>query len=273
MAKGGKKDGNKEHRMVFDVRGKRRGVVKVVYAVLAVLMGLSLFLLGAGGSLNSLFGGGSSGSSATKQFEEQAARIELKLVKTPDDPDLLANLTRTRVNAGNAALATTSTGEFAPTVESVQLLNQASEAWSEYLEASDEPSSGLAQQMSSTLFSLAQTSRTSAEASSNVEAAAEAQAIVAKKRPSVGSLSTLALYTLYTFDYPAAEQAKKETLALLNNKFERQSFENQYKESVKRAREFQKQVQEEAKLRKQGAKANPNSESPLGGLGGAGLSE
>ena len=28
--------GNKEHRMVFDIRGRRRHVVKVVYAILAV---------------------------------------------------------------------------------------------------------------------------------------------------------------------------------------------------------------------------------------------
>ena len=37
--------GGKEHRMVFDIRGRRKHVVKVVYAVLAVLMGASLFLV------------------------------------------------------------------------------------------------------------------------------------------------------------------------------------------------------------------------------------
>ena len=31
--------------MVFDIRGRRRHVVKVVYAILAVLMGASLFLV------------------------------------------------------------------------------------------------------------------------------------------------------------------------------------------------------------------------------------
>ncbi len=38
-----KKDG--ERRMVFDTGGRRKDVVKVVYAVLAVLMGLSLLLV------------------------------------------------------------------------------------------------------------------------------------------------------------------------------------------------------------------------------------
>ncbi len=252
--------------MVFDVRGKRRGVVKVVYAILALLMGLSLFLLGAGGSLNSIFGSGSSTSSATAQFEEQAERIEVKLIKAPEDPDLLANLTRTRVNAGNSAVGQGANGELVQTVESQEQLNKASEAWSEYLEATDEPSSGIAQLMSNALFTLANISRTTAEAEANIKAAAEAQAIVAAARPSVGSLSTEAFYLLYTFDYAAAEKAKKEAIALTNSKFERESLENQYDEIEKRAREFQKQVKEVEKAQKEGTKANPESlENPLGG--------
>lgn len=258
--------------MVFDVRGKRRGVVKVVYAILALLMGLSLFLLGAGGSLSSIFGGGSS-TSASKVFEEQAQRIERKLVKNPEDQDLLLNLTRTRVNAGNAAVELGPNGEQGQTLESQEQFNKASAAWSEYLEVADEPNSGIAQLMSNTLFTLANISRTTAEAEANITAAAEAQAIVVEKRPSVGSLSTQSFYLLYTFDYAGAEKAKKEALALINSKPEKESLENQYKEIEKRAHEFQKQVNEVTKAEKQGAKANPESlENPLG-LGGATLGE
>jgi hypothetical protein len=269
MARGGKD----EHRMVFDVRGKRRGVVKVVYAILALLMGLSLFLLGAGGSLNSIFGGGSSSGSATKAFEEQAQRIERKLVKSPEDPNLLLNLTRTRVNAGNSAVAIGSNGEQAQTLESQEQFNKASAAWSEYLEATGEPSSGLAQLMSNTLFVLAGISSTAAEAEANIEAAAEAQAIVAEKRPSVGSLSTLSLYLLYTFEYAEAEKVKKEAIALTNSKFERENFENQFDEVEKQAKEFQKQTKEAEKAQKQGAQANPESSGNPFGTGGATLGE
>ena len=260
--------------MVFDVRGKRRGVVKVVYAILAVLMGLSLILLGAGGSFSSIFNSNSSSNNAAAQFEEQAETLERRLIKAPDDPNLLASLTRTRVNAGNASVSQTSTGELAQTVESQEQLNKASEAWTEYLAATDEPSSGIAQLMSNALFTLANISRTTAEAQANIDAAAEAQAIVAEKRPSVGSLSTLSLYLLYTFDYAEAEKVKKEAVAKTNNKLERESFGNQYDEIEKRARQFQKQVKEAAKAEKQGAAANPESlENPLGGLGGGALGE
>jgi hypothetical protein len=265
--------GKDEHRMVFDVRGKRRGVVKVVYGILALLMGLSLFILGAGGSLSSIFGNNSSTTSATKTFEEQAQRIERKLVKSPEDPNLLLNLTRTRVNAGNSAVSLGSNGEQAQTLESQNQFNQASAAWSEYLKATDEPNSGLAQLMSNTLFTLAGISRTAAESEANIQAATEAQAIVADQRPSLGSLSTEALYLLYTFDYAEAGKVKREAIALTNSKFERESFENQYEEVEKRAKEFQKQLAEAEKAQKQGAKANPEASKNPFGVGGATLGE
>ena len=47
--------GDGEHRMVFDIRGRRRHVVKVVYAILAVLMGLSLFLVTGAVNIGSIF--------------------------------------------------------------------------------------------------------------------------------------------------------------------------------------------------------------------------
>ncbi len=62
-----------EHRMVFDIRGRRKNVVKFVYALLAVLMGLSLFLVTGASSLSDLFGGGGGGS-ASSSFDDDAAR-------------------------------------------------------------------------------------------------------------------------------------------------------------------------------------------------------
>ena len=54
MAGGGKD----QRRMVFDIRGRRKNVVKVVYAALAILMGASLILVaGPGINFGSLFGG------------------------------------------------------------------------------------------------------------------------------------------------------------------------------------------------------------------------
>src|SRR6478735_3281278 len=104
--------GNKEHRMLFDIRGRRRHVVKVVYAILAILMAASLFLVTGVLSPSALFGGGSSGESAAQSFEKQAEAIEARLVKTPGEENLYANLTRARINVANSMI-TNGEGESA----------------------------------------------------------------------------------------------------------------------------------------------------------------
>lgn len=259
-----------ERRMVFDIRGRRKNVVKVVYAVLALLMGASLFLVIGPAPLSDLFGGGTT-TSAASQLEDQAEGIEHKLKKDPEDPELLLNLTRTRINAGNSlAVANPETGEISYTEESRQQLNEASEAWSKYLKATDEPSPSGAQLAAQALFGLAQTSSIGGEAESNLRAAAQAQQIVAESRPSLGSLSTLAIYRYYSFDYEAAARARREAGGYANTKFERENLGNELDQISKRAHEFQTQLaeieKEAKKARAQGeaAAANPLAEgNPL----------
>jgi hypothetical protein len=266
-----KRDG--ERRMVFDTGGRRRGVVKVVYAILAVLMGFSLLLVVGPAPLQELFGIKENVSSAADQFEEQAERIEVKLKKEPQDPDLLLSLTRAQINAGNALVESNpETGEIAYPPEAVQQLQVASESWSRYLKATDEPSSAGAQAAAAALFSLAQNARTGPEAELNVRAAAKAQAIVAAARPSLGSLSTLAIYRYYGFDFKGAEEARKEATTYATSKFERENLGNELDQIAKRGHEFQKQlakIEKEAKKARaegQAGVANPLSENnPLGG--------
>ncbi len=262
MAKGDKD----EHRMLFDIRGKRKNVVKVVYGILALLMGLSLLLVVGPAPLADIFGTQDAIERANEQFEDQAERIEVKLKKEPSNPELLLALAKARVNAGNAlAEINPQTGETAITVEGRQQYEQASSVWSEYLKATDEPAPNGAQVMANTLFSLAQTSSTSAEAEANIKAAAEAQRIFAEARPSIGTLSTQALYTLYTFDYAAAETALEKAKKFASSKFQRQQLEDQFEEIRKQAKAFEKQVQEEKTLEK----AVQKGEASQGGEGGA----
>ncbi len=258
--------GGGEHKMLFDIRGRRKNVVKVVYAILALLMGASLFLVIGPAPLSNLFGGGSEGGNAAAPLEEQAERIERNLRKSPEDPALLLSLTRARISAGNALVESNpETGEIAYTPESIQQLSQASEAWSKYLKATDEPNAGGAQLASQALFTLAQTSRTGPEVEANVRAAAEAQEIVAKQRPSLGSLSTLAIYQLYTFDYRTAARTEAEAKKYANTKFERENLENELEQIGKRAHAFDKQLAEiEQEAKKAREKGQPSVANPLG---------
>ncbi len=265
--------GSNEHRMVFDIRGRRRHVVKVVYAILAILMGASLFLVTGAVNVNSIFGGGPSGESAASSYEKQAERIEAKLVKQPGDEDLLANLTRTRINAGNAMITNSSGKSQADLEEEVrQQYAQVSEDWSRYVEAAKEPAAGLAIQVAPALFELARLAPTGEKALENIKAATEAQKLVAEKRPSLNSWSTLAFYALFTQNLKAAEKAREEAKQFANSKFERETFENKYEEVEKSAKEFGKGLKVEKAQKSQSA-GKESLESPLQGLGGGALGE
>ena len=131
--------GRDEHRMVFDIRGRRGAAIKIVYAILALLMVASLFLVTGAVNINTLFGNNNTGESAASSFEKQAEGIEARLAKSPGDEDLLANLTRTRINTANAMI-TNGEGESQDGVEEVkQQLALASEDWSKYAAAAKEP--------------------------------------------------------------------------------------------------------------------------------------
>jgi hypothetical protein len=259
--------GGKEHRMVFDIRGRRKHVVKVVYAILALLMGASLFLVVGPVNIGNLLGNESGGGNPGAVYEEQAERIETRLRKSPEDPAQLLALTRARINAGNVQIEEVGEGQQALSPQGREQLELASEAWSEYLAAAEKPSSTAAQQMAQTLFVLAQTAQ-GPEAEANIKGAAEAQKIAAEARPNLNSLSTLAIYTMFTFDYAAAKQAGKEALKFAHSKFERENFENKLEQIEKSAKEFQKQLAAANKVSKGAGKEN--LENPLGtGLGGS----
>jgi hypothetical protein len=252
-----------EHKMVFDIRGRRKNVVKVVYGILALLMAASLLLVVGPAPLSELFGIEDAANSAADQFEEQVETVERKLKKDPQNPDLLLALTRARINTGNS-LATTNSEteavEFTP--EARQKLEEGSESWAKYVKASEEPNAGAAQLMAQTEFTLAQTSAKIAEIKANIAAAADAQEIVAKDRPSLGSLSTLAIYRYYAFDFKGAEAARKEAAKFATTKFERENLTNELDSIEKRAHEFQKEVVQiekaEAKARAKGEAGTTN---------------
>jgi hypothetical protein len=265
--------GEKERRMLFDLRGRRRNVVKVVYAVLAVLMGLSLFIIGGSGSISGIFGDGASGGGELAELaEERAERVEAKLAKNPEDPNLLLNLTRARIQAGEASSGVNpETGEPVVSLQTRQEYEKASEAWSQYVSATDEPSATAAQQVARALFTLAQISRTPAEIEANMQAAADAQQIAVEKRPTASALSNYALYKTFAFDYAEAEQAAERAKKLATNKFERENFENELEQSTQSAKQFEKQLARAKKQTQGGGKEQ--LEAPVPGFGGATLGE
>lgn len=275
MASGGKQQ---QGRMVFDIRGRRRNVVKVVYAVLAVLMGLSLFLVVGGLNLSELFNSGGGTSEVTKQFEEQETRIERELKKDPENPDLLVKLARTQVNAGSSLdeVKVTSAGEERiVTPESLNQLQQASDTWSKYLKVTKEPNLGLAQLMSVTLVTLAEFANSPPESKENLEAAAAAQKLIADARPTLNSLTTLAFYEAILGNTKQAKQLANEAAKFGNTKFEKENIDNELKRYEEIGVKYQNFLKEsEAVAKAEGKNSKQALEgNPLGGFSTNSLEE
>lgn len=269
--------GDKEHKMLFDLRSGRRGsMVKVVYAVLAILMGASLFLTVGPFSISEIFNSGSSAGDAAEPYEEQAERIEVRLKKEPQNPDLLLSLTRAEINAGNAGTTVEANGAQSLSSDAVEAYRKADQAWADYLKATDEPSSGLALVVAPMQLTLAELATTYPEAETRINAATEAQKIVAEDRPTVNSLTTLSFYTYFTGNFKAADKARAEANKLAAGKTEREAINKQLDEYEKNAKKY---LQAKAKVEKEqkaagGGGAPESLENPLSpSLGGGGLGE
>jgi hypothetical protein len=252
--------------MVFDTTGRRKHVVRVVYAILALLMGASLFLVVGPFSLGSLVGGGTT-KSGVEVLNEQAERTEAKLRLDPTDEALLLSLTRTRIAAGKSATEVNpETGATVFTVEGREELNRAAEAWGGYLKQAKEPNPSTALLMAGTYFNLAETSGSLEEASANVKKAAKTQRIAAEAQPTVNSLTTLAIYEFYSGNFAAGNKATKEATALVPAKSEAKEVQKKMAEFRQRGIEFQKQKKEIVK--QEGTQRKEALENPLGGLSG-----
>lgn len=264
MASGG------ERRMVFDTRGRRKHVVRVVYAVLALMMAASLFLVvGPFNFANLLGNSAESSGSAAKVFEEQAERIEGRLRREPNSEDLLLALTRARIGAGNAKQEINEETETQTvTAESRREYAAAGEAWNRYLKlAGEEASPTAAQLVAATFIHEAETPTSYREAEELLAQAARAQKIAAEQRPSLGTLSSLAIYQYFNGEIAGGNASTKQAAARAASKAEGKKVEEQLAEYRKNAKKYLKQKTQANKVEKEIGKEQ--LANPFSGLGGS----
>jgi hypothetical protein len=266
-----------EHRMLFDLRGRRKRVIQVVYAMLALLMGGGLIFFGIGtgsgngGIANLLGNGGSSSGSGSAIFDEQIQRIQSKLAKDPRDETLVGQLTRARYNAGNIQIQyDPNTG--APTsipTSATEEFRKSGDAWRRYIKLNPkEPSANVAQLAAKALLYSASTATTAPDFSHSIDTAVQAQAIFARARPSLNSYLTLSQYSFFAGDFEAGDAAA--------HKAQQEAPKAQQaavKQAVGQYRTQGKQIEKQIKA---ASKFNPGAggkqalESPLGGLSSGG---
>jgi hypothetical protein len=253
--------------VLFDLQSPgRRRIIKVVYAMLAILLAVGLVGFGIGsdatGGLSEIFGG--SGSTDTG-FEDEIEDREEQAQQNPKDPKPQLELVTLYLQQGNQQLEVDeATQATVVTADAAESFNQAADAWAAYLKLKPpKPDSGAALQLAGTHFLLAQNSTTAAEARTQVENAAEAQQIAADADPARGNLGNLALYLYFAGRFAEGDQAAAQSVAETPQAEQKQA-EKQFEALKKQAEAFEKAFQKE---QKQGAA--PEGQNPLGGAGGA----
>jgi len=100
--------------MLFDLRGRRRNAVKVIYLGLAVLLGGGLVLFGIGGDVQGgLFDAFRDNTSASKQFEERRDKAAERTEVEPRNAAAWAELASAEYQlAGQTEGFNPNTGEF-----------------------------------------------------------------------------------------------------------------------------------------------------------------
>jgi tetratricopeptide (TPR) repeat protein len=131
--------------MLFDLRGRRRRVVQVVYLMLALLLGGGLVLFGIGGDVSGglvdAFRGGGGGQSTDSALEDRVDRQEERLRANPRDERILQNLVR---DYYSLAVSQRETGSVGFPADARDDLRQAGVYWQRYAAAADEPSADTA---------------------------------------------------------------------------------------------------------------------------------
>lgn len=207
--------------MLFDLSDPRRkNVLRVVYAFLAVIFAVGFIgfgiggELGGGGILDEIFGT-NSGSTAS-QYEDQIEDIEQQLEADPDNEELLAELITLRYQSGRLQLEVNEeTGEVVLTDDARSEYDKAADLWARYMELEPaDPDLGAAGNM-----------RDAFELLGNYRGAAEAQAILAEANPSVGTYGTLAYYRFAALDIKGGDEAKELALAEAEDREARESLD------------------------------------------------
>ena len=249
--------------MLFDLSGKRRRVVQVVYATLAILMGGSLVLFGIGsdapgGILDAVGLGGDGGGTSSPQYEEQIEDAENNLETDPENTAALLNLTRYHFLSATQSGVTRDPETGIPDVseDARQELEEAVDAWNRYLATKPERENATVAGQAAEAFRLL----------NDADGAAAAQRIVAESQKTATAYYQLALY-LYADGKIAQGDAAGQQAVEAAEPSERKQIEMIVEQLGEQARKQKKQLE---KLPEGGAGGGGGQqlEDPFGALGG-----
>lgn len=237
--------------MLFDLQGKRKRAVQVIYLFLALLMGIGLIGLGIGGDASGgifdALGIGGSSSSNDPGYEEQIDKANETLQSNPKDEKALLALTRYEfLSARSLEEVDETTGQRTPTPEAIDHYENSVDAWERYMATNPkEPDDNVA---SLAIQSYLVTIDPSAPLGDReLRKLVEAAQIVADARPSYGTYTNLANYAYIAGD----EKTGAEAAANAKREATDEAQREQVDEVVKQAKSFRKDILAARKQREQ----------------------
>ena len=256
--------------MLFDLSGKRKRVVQVVYAALAVLFAVSFVGFGIGsdaaGGIFDAFGLGSGDNqNGNPAFEEQIDEAEQRVAADPKDEKAYAELVQLHYQAGNDAVEVDeATGQITMTQEAETEYQAAASAWQDYLKAAKKPDPATAA-IANQAYSVILTSAEPAEVSTIAEDAVVPAEISAEDTPGVGPWASVAQYAYFAGNTELGDQAAKKAIAEADSS-QRKQLQKDLEGYAKAAAQLEKQIKKQAeKGGGEGAFTNPLEEGAGGG--------
>jgi len=253
--------------MLFDIRGKRKRVIQVIYTFLALLLGVGLVGLGIGGSANggifdALGIGSNSSGTGDSQFESEIDDANSTLESNPDDVKALLALARYSYLSGQQSLEVDDQGNQTLNDESISKFEDATSAWEQYLEANKgKPDDSVAGLVLQAYSNLAFIQSDPVLVTRTLEGGLEAAQIVAEARPSPNAWLQAATFAYLSGDTKAGEEAGKQALKEAN-----EADQAAVKAQLKQVEQQGEQVQKQLKASQ--GDTEQDFENPLGGLGG-----
>jgi hypothetical protein len=258
--------------MLFDLQGKRKNFIRVIYAGLALLIGGGLVLFGIGGSGNGgLFdalGIGDGSSTGDISYEKELDSANSALDANPKDEGALLKLTQFEFLTGQAQRETGDNGASRPTGDTVESYNRAADAWERYLALDPKkPDADIARLMVQAYPVVYATAEPAQQEDTLKNLVASAQ-IVADDSPGLGPFVDLATFAFYAGDNKLGAQAEKKALAAAPDSTTKQ----QVKQSLAQVRKQAALAAKQAKQQEQasaGAEGTGSLPDPTAGLGAA----
>jgi tetratricopeptide (TPR) repeat protein len=258
--------------MLFDLKGKRKRLIQVVYVALAVLFAVGLVGFGVGGAtsgglLDAISGGGSGGSGSST-FEKQVTKLEQAVAAQPRNEKAWAQLARTEYQvATTGGDFDNQTGAFGE--DALRHLRRSARAWERYLKLEPrKPDAAVASLMVQVYGSLLQ-SGGGVDAIGALKQAARAQEIVAEARPSAIAFFNLASIQYLTGKIAAGDQSAKEAVKR-TPKDQRNTVQAQVDEIRKRGLKIKSQTKKADEQAAAAAKeARKSGQDPFGATPGS----